>query len=1337
MFSSNLSSITKGLSVTISFLALAIGFQLTAQTTSGTLLGLVRDKAGKGLAEIKIAVENEENGNLRATRSDENGNYALFNLPPGTYKITASKTGFREQTIKSFPIQFNQKNVVRLPLFTLLTASLNGKVVDSLAHILPNAKVILTEEDGNLIQQAFTDRNGEYLISDLSPGRYVLSASWSGSRGDLSSSATIVVTPETSDARFVEVLYPKPRRSVAQTSRSSQTASDPAVQFQRVRLTDRDSSSLRSNERRPSAADTGLPRTITPTRSPKPAQPAQSVTDGANAAALVNTTDAARSSNFSERQINSLPVGGGTSMRSFDEFALLAPGVAPPPYTPGVRGPGVGFGIGTAGQFSVNGMRARANNFSMDGSDNNDPDVGMRRQGFVALVPQPIESVKEVSISTLLWDTELGRNFGSQVNAVTKYGGRKYHGQLYALFTDSRLNARNFFDTSGKPPFTRTQAGLTFSGPIIRNRTQFFLSYEHDQTKASVTEHFSTPTVEERRFQGGGTFATHIAKTSPIVFTTFIDTLPLGREVFRLYPLPNNPNGPYGANTLTTRAPADNSGDILSLKLTHQLNLGSSLSGRVSFTDDGRVIPSVNRAIRSTLDSRTRSHSFSLIWDKALGHTINNQARFSFGRTLLDLFEYPNNPFIFSSTGPLETINGFPGRARTGPIGELLIEPFSPVGIDAFTFPQRRASNTFQYADSVSWTAGNHSIKFGANLRHYQLNSVLDRLYRPQAVFGYGVLTKRNDPQTYFVPGVQVATLGVPASVFQTITLGAPDSTIGLRFTEYHGFVNDNWRIRPKLVLDYGLRYEYNTVPREVNNRIESALRLENLPIASNARPYDDPAGNLCANGVCASRYNPTLDAYRQVIGGRRRIYDPDHNNFAPRAGFAWSVDNSGKTVIRGGYGIYYDAILGAVVSQSRNVFPNEIQFSFEPGEPGANAFDFNNPAKFLAFGRSLPGFPIPPVLLLAQGPCNQFGTCNQFGLAPEFFAFAMDHLIRVSNGLAFTLPEKKLRSPYAQQWHLTAEREVSKGYLLSIAYVGSKGTKLTRLTTPNLGKDLIPRLFMQDTSSIPVIQAVEVDPAITANRANGNLGPYQIFENSANSIYHALQIEARKRYSHNYQFTAAYTWSHAIDDVSDLFPIAGAPVIAQNSFNLRAERGDANFDIRHRFAASLLWDLPLYRNSSSGPGRLLKNWQIASIFQVNTGQPFTLNLPVDANKDGNLTDRPSTTSGLIFLTGHGSQRVTLAPGKQFTDFFTFGSNGAVGRNTARGDNFIDLDLSASRTFRFGETKNLQFRAEFFNLLNRANFGLPVRTIGAPSFGSAVDTIVPARTIVLVVKSSF
>jgi hypothetical protein len=1291
--------------------SLVPSLRLMAQTTSGTLLGAVRDKQGKGLPETKVTVENEENGNLRATRTDDNGNYALFNLPPGTYKITASREKFREQTIKSFPVQFNQRNVIRLPLFTLATAKLNGRVVDSSARIMPNAKVVVVAEDGNVVGQAFTNQKGEYSIADLEPGVYVIAASWTGARGEFSGTSTVSLSEESAATQFLEILFPGRLRETRSYSSGNQM-NRPDVQapeFQRVNF-------------RPASSAAGQPVTARQPNTPaqKPTSTGTQYQDGESAAALVNTTDAARTSNFSERQINSLPVGGTTAMRSFDEFALLMPGVAPPPYTPGVRGPGVGFGIGTAGEFSVNGMRARSNNFSVDGSDNNDPDVGVRRQGFVALVPQPIESVKEVSISTLLWDTELGRNFGSQVNAVTKYGGKKYHGQLYAFFTDSRLNARNFFDTGGKPPLTRTNLGVNLGGPIIRNRTQFFFSYEHDQTRASTTEHFSTPTIAERKFQGGVPFWTFFHGISPPV--EFVDALPLGLRVLSLYPLPNNPAGPYGLNTFTQRIPADSGGNIASLKLTHQVTSSSSLTGRYNFADDSRVLPSVNEAIRSTLNSRTRSHNFSLIFDKALGQTISNQARFSFGRTRLNLFEYLNNPFIFSAKSSAVDFLLSPaghqvnhGTADTGPLGELLIEPFSPVGVNAFTFPQRRASNTFQYADSVSWLTGKHSIKFGVNIRRYQLNSVMDRLYRPEAIFGYGLL---ND--TTVIPGVQVAALGIPSSVLQTITLGAPDSTIGLRFSEFHGFLNDNWRIGRRLVLDYGLRYEYNTVPREVNRRIERALALENLP----------PSGLSIFNIFRTSdQFDATLGAYRRILDGRRRIYDPDYLKFAPRVGFAWSVDDKGRTVIRGGFGTYYDTILGAVISQSRNVFPNEIQFSFDPGAASPNPFAFNNPARFVAFDQ-ISHF----ALLLAQTPCNQFGTCNQFGLLPQDFAPVIGHLFNSGNGLAFTLPEKKLRAPYAQQWHLTAEREISRGYLLSIAYVGTKGTKLTRLTTPNLGKEIIPSISLNAQPLDPTI--VNVNAALKPQRPNFLLGPYQIFENKANSSYHALQVEARKRYSHNYQFTAAYTWSHAIDDVSDLFPIAGAPVIAQDSFNFRAERGDANFDVRHRFVASLLWDLPFYRNSS-GAGRLLRNWQVASILQANTGQPFTLNLPVDANFDGNLTDRPSTTNGLIFLTGHGPQRIVLAPGRQLTDFFTFRQNGAVGRNTARGDNLIDLDLSVSRTLRFGETKNLLFRAEFFNLFNRANFGLPIRVIGAPGFGSAVDTVVPARTIVLVVKSSF
>ncbi|HKP87558.1 MAG TPA: hypothetical protein VJZ26_15770, partial [Blastocatellia bacterium] len=1121
--------------------------------------------------------------------------------------------------------------------------------------------------------------------------------------------------------------------------------------------------SLSLNQENEYAPTIRLIGAINDAQAPAPQQTATAqVVEGGKVNALVQTVDAARSSNFDERQMHALPTGGATYMRSFDEFALLALGVAPPPYTPGVRGPGVGFGIGTAGEFSVNGMRARSNNFSVDGSDNNDADVGVRRRGFVALVPQSIESAKDFSISTLLWNAELGRNFGSQVNAVSKYGANRFYGQAYGFFTDSGLNARNFFDyAGGKDPFTRTQAGFATGGPIARNRTHFFGSFEHQQINASAEHHFSTPTLSERSFPGPDKFkpiiAGGVSEFGVLVSgqtASFRDTTPLGRNVLSFYPPPNNDGGPFGENTYTEVLPADGRGDVLSFRVSHQVAPGHLMNVRYNFTDDDRILPSVNRAIRSTLESRTQSHNFSLIVDDAMGPRLFNQARFSFGRTRLNFLDYPGSPFIFSATSEEDvgTDGGvISATSATGPIGELLVEPFSPLGANVSYFPQSRASNTFQFADSLAWLAGNHSIKFGGNIRRYQLNSLLDRLYRPQVIYAGGLVRAVNiqttDPTkspvtgdasaAVAISGAQLAGLGVPSSIMQTITSGPPNSSIGLRFTEYHFFFNDYWRIRPNLTLDYGLRYEYNTVPREVNNRIENAIRLKELPEAGGSR-FD--------SSERTAAFNASVDAYKKVLDGRTRIYDPDGNDFGPHIGAAWAPGSDERTAIRAGYGIYYDTILGAVISQSRNVFPNEIPINVDPSFLAFDALSLNNPA-FLQITQlpPAPGEPpifTNPIFLLRPGACNQFGVCNQLGGTPQDFFALMGQLFsqNLGGGLAFTLTEKKLRTPYAQQWHLTVEREAFGDYVFSAAYVGTKGTKLTRLTTPNGGPNVLPFVPLAVSvngkpSDFPVVFNPLVGSGLVA-RTTKDLGPYQIYENSAGSTYHALQLEARKRYSQNFQLTAAYTWSHAIDDVSDVFPLGGAPIIAQDSRDLRAERGSASFDTRQRFAASFIWDVPFARDSNGGSGWLLGGWQVASIFQAHTGQPFTLNLPVDANLDGNLTDRPSTTEGLTLFDGHGRQRVS-AGGGSTADFFTFGRDGAVGRNTVRGDSFINLDLSVSKNFRFTENHRLEFRTEFFNLLNRANFGLPVRVIGAPGFGSSVDTINPARIIQLALKYSF
>lgn len=1310
------------------FVSGALQLPAFAQTTSGTVVGMVYDKSGKGVQSALVIAENEINETRHTARSSDSGTYSIPNLPQGYYKLTARKQGFVEDVIAHFVVQFNQKNPVRLPKLTLHTVTLGGKVLDRSNNPLRDVEVTVTNQSDAVSRTASTDEYGGYSVSDLSTGAYIVTAS-----------------------------YPASYQVGAASRRESV---------------------LVALEKRVTWAPTItiIVEAVNTPPNPPQLQPPAPVVEESKFGSLVHAFDAARTTNFTQRQIESLPLGGTTYMRTFDDLALLVAGVAPPPFTPGVHGPGVGFGIGTAGQFSVNGMRARSNNFSVDGSDNNDPDVGVRRQGFVALVAQPLESVAEVSISTLLWDAELGRNMGSQVNAVSKYGANKYHGQAFGFFTDSNLNAREFF-ARRKDPFTRTQAGFVIEGPIASNRTQFFASYEHLKINASVEQHFATPTLAERRFSAVGEFGSLESFDGPLI-GPFNGTTPLGDNILSLYPAPNDASGPFGANTFTELLPADGQGNLFSFRLTHRLGEMHTLDARYNFTDDARVLPSVNRAIRSTIESGTRSHNLSLILNSTFSTRLYNLARFSFGRTNLSFSDYPGNPLTFSrsSTAPVNVDGVTVSRSsQTGPIGELVIEPFSPVGIGAFTFPQSRASNTFQYADTVSLAAREHLIKFGGNVRRYQLNSVLDRLYRPQVVYGGGLVSlgsifvDSTGGATFSgvgaatpISGVQLASLGVASSVLQTITNAAPDSTLGLRFTEYHVFANDTWRIRSSLSMDYGLRYEYNTVPREANNRIEKALELAGLPAAGASR-FD--------TGKRTRSFNAAVDAYKQILDGRARIYEPDLNNFGPHFGVAWAPRN-GSTVVRAGYGIYYDTILGAVVSQSRSVFPTEIPINVDPSFLQFSVFNLNNPA-FLQITQDAQGNFTNPVSLLKPGACNQSGTCNQFGGSREDFVALIGQLFRQNpfGGLAFTLPEKSLRTPYAQQWHMTIERELGDNYFVSAAYVGTEGTKLTRLTTPNLGVNVTPVIPFANARNrqnlpFPVIfnpavgsGFLSVPPSCGASpgaviapppppppctlgggfdlRPNPNLGAYQVFENSASSTYHALQLEARKRYSQGFQFTAAYTWSHAIDDVSDVFPIAGAPVLPQDSFDLRAEKASANFDIRHRFAASLVWDLPFFGNSRGRMQKLAAGWQLAAIFQAHTGQPFTLNVPFDANLDGNLSDRPSTTNGLVFFSGHGSRRIAVSPGRKAEDFFRLSKDGAVRRNTARGDGFINLDAEISKRFRLSESQALDLRFEGFNVMNRANFGLPIRTIGAPGFGAAVDTVTPARLIQVALKFSF
>jgi carboxypeptidase family protein len=1042
---------------------------------------------------------------------------------------------------------------------------------------------------------------------------------------------------------------------------------------------------------------------------------------------LVNTDSATRGGSFGSRELLSLPLPG---VRTFDDLAFLLPGVAPPPKAIGHNvGPGVGPGVGTSGQFSVNGLPSRYNNFTIDGSDNNDEDIGVRRQGFVSLVPQSIESLREYNVTTLLAEPQFGRNMGAQADAVSRSGGNDYHGTLYGFFTGRPLQAEDAFETGFNPAAERKnfrgQYGFVLGGPFVKEKTLFFTSFEQQTIRASKEFHFAVPTSGQRSFRESRGVTER------------------GESWFSLFPLPNNGGGPFGANTFTDILSADGDGSIFSIKLDQRIGKRHTLTGRYNFTDDDRILPVTGEALFSSVDAKVRTQNLSLFLVTSLSSRASNVARVSYGRTRLEFDEVRGNPFLIATSfqmpeqdkrfllnAPLRDTQGNvisgrntergsnndPGAASdgTGLLGQINLAGYSPVGVDVYHFPQKRANNIFQYADTLSYIAGSHRLTAGFDVRRVQLNSLLARSFRPLGVFN-GAIDLARGGSSFFL-GRDFMSLGAPTTMIQTQAV-VPDNTIGLRYWANSFFFSDQFRLRPGFTLTYGVRYELNTVPSEVNNRIEDGL---NSP-AVDKFIQQEKAFNKMVSGNEVSGLELFLD-------GRKEIFRRDDNNIGPYIAFAWDPTRDGKMAVRGGYGIYYAQIPGAVISQSRSLYPFFVGINC----PGI----LNGAMPSLTYTN--------PSVLRAPNTLNQFiqGVDDPSGLVA---AISSPATTRGAAGTAFVLPAANLETPYAQHWGLTIDRELKGDFLFSIAYVGTRGVHLLRLTTPNYGPNAIPVMQLVEGSAEEIVRRNDVNfqiapgridarslASIVGRRAFPLLGAFTLIESDGNSIYNGLQLQVNKRLARGIQFTTAYTWSHAIDDSSDIFALSGATAVPQNSFNRKGERGDASFDVRHRFVTSWVWDLPFFEQN-----KILGGWQLAGIGTFQTGQPFTVLTGLDSNLDGNLTDRLGSTAGITEV-NKGSLRFQFpsTPAAQFS-LVAARVDGAVGRNTFRAPGIATVDLAVNKNFKLSERQKLEVRSEFFNLFNRTHFGIPVHQLFFPGLGQSVDTLIPARAVQFGVKYIF
>jgi len=904
------------------------------------------------------------------------------------------------------------------------------------------------------------------------------------------------------------------------------------------------------------------------------------------------------------RQVEGLPLDG----RNFFELGLLVPGAAP-------AAPGSAGSVRGDFSFSVNGAREDGNNFLLDGVYNVDPKLNTYG------VRPPIDAIREFEMLTSSYDAAFGRNPGAQVNVVLKSGSNDFHGSVFEFYRNGALDARNFFAPSGepKPKYLRNQFGGSIGGPIKRDRTFFFSDYEGTRSREGITRVTNVPTALER----AGNFSQSLFGIPIDPFTGLpfsggvIDPLRIhsvGRAIAALYPLPNR-NVPF-QNFVSSPTQRDRN-DSFDARLDHRLADRAQLTFRYSF-GDRNLFESFTGSTFSLVPGfgdtvRRRSQNAMAALTFVLTPNLVNETRVALSRVAASVTQEASrlNPDV-----GLPVISSNP---RDAGLSFITVTGFSPLG-DEGNNPQNSVTNVYQVLDAANYVRGKHLIKFGADLRFAQQNAFRDVESRGRLQFS---------------PFAQIS-----GNALADLLLGFPlltsvarvDNPQHLRTQSYNFYVNDSFRIRPRLTLNAGLRYEYNTPPVDTADR---------------ANVYDVATRTLVPVGT---------------NGVPRSGFTPDKNNFAPRVGFAWTLGEDQRTVVRAGYGVYYD------------------QSSLAPGE----ALYFNSPFFDNNIFFSLPGLPLT--------------LSNPF---PSFFPFPLP-----DSALAI---QRDLRTAYMQHWNLNVQRELPGNSILEIAYVGSKGTKL--LTARDINQP-------QPSALPPGLPFVP--------RPNPQFDDIDLLESRANSNYHSLQARFQQRLSNGLAALVSYTWSKSIDDASNFFSSAGDPNFPQNSYDARSERGRSNFDVRHRLSASYSYDLPFgkgrrYLGDSGWVSTILSGWQTFGIVTLQTGRPFTVALLSEIDNSGTgrsilgfgANDRPNVL-GDPNLSQRSPQQWFNQSAFAFPPRGTFGD---AGRNILEGPGYRNVNASLVKNTSLSERLNLQIRAEVFNLFNHQNFNLPDNFLGSPTFG--------------------
>ncbi|HWW18452.1 MAG TPA: TonB-dependent receptor [Candidatus Saccharimonadales bacterium] len=1032
--------------------------------------------------------------------------------------------------------------------------AINGTVTDSSGLAVAGAKVTVKNIETGLVRATETTADGSYTVTELPIGTYTVSISQSG----------------------------------FQTSVTRDVAVDVA------------------GERR---VDVAL----------KPGQVSEHVEVSGAELPQVETTTNELGGVLTSQTVQDIPVNG----RDYTKLIYLNPGVAGSPDQ-------ISDSPGSFGEFSMNGARGRSNNYLLDGTDMNDGyrnDPAINEAGVFGTPATilPIDAVAEVRVISN-FEPEYGRNAGAVVNIVTKSGTNTFHGTAAEYFRNSALDARNYFNpvknadgtSNPKAPFHNNQYGGSLGGPIIKDKTFFYLDYEGQQEPVGVVTLANVPTGSAP----DGSLSPSDA-SNPVI-----------AKLLALHPWPA-PN--LGGGRASVVSPSFNRLSSLIAKIDHSFNASNLLTGRYFFGDSVQSFPLALTATGGQLPgfntyTPTRVQLVSLSYVHTMGANKVNELRFGWNRFAEGFFPADQN-FHPSTIG----LNTGTGAADAGlPI--ILVSGVAQLGATS-SVPRHRVDSNSQVIDNFSWKINRHALKFGADFHRTSVQQYFDKYFRGRLKFAS-------------VSDFLAGNVGSGFQYFGDSTRHTFENNFGL-------YLQDSYRITPRLTLNYGMRWDYFGVVGEKKNLLSNITSIS--PAAG--------AGTFALTQVGRP--------------GLSNLYNPDKKDFAPRISLAWDLTGKGKTVIRVGYGMFFDSF-------SQDMVLGHLPYApfFDPGP----AYNNIGPAAILSTGAVVGAIVAGSPVYTPTTTCSF--ECDVFGF------------------------DRNIKTPYMENYNLNIQQQINSKTVLQLSYVGSQGHRLWRF-------------FDLSQPSTAAINAADLacgcinDFSSAARPLAGN--PYNAFyvlqENSSGkSNYNSLQASFRVNGWHGVTSIVNYAWSKSLDNSSDgedFEPNAAQP---NDSTRPNLEYGPSNFNLPHRFTWIFGYDLP----HMSGALQKLKNgWGMNSSTTLQSGQPFQFNYNFedDYSGSGNAFDRPDLVGPIVYHPHDPSNYVdlsafaipcTITLGAQAAPTGTAfdcvpGSRhfGNLGRNALHGPTFKQWDLAIYKNTAITERLKMQVRAEFFNVLNHPNFANP------------------------------